>query len=143
MTCNFTLTTELQETNQPGRQADGRVRYVTTYNGKLPGPLLVVCQDDTVEVTLVNNIIHGPVTNSDGSPNTTTLHFHGIRNVGVANNPNYTGFGPWADGTPFVTQCPVPGADPGSGADPKSSDNVFVYKFKADEPGTYWYHSHL
>merc|ERR1719320_2161245 len=132
----FTLTTELLKTDTDGRRADGRVRPVTTYNGLLPGPLLVVCEGDNVEVTLVNNIVDGPVTNSDGSSNSTTLHFHGIRDVNNTVSPPM--FNPWSDGVPFVTQCPVPGAEKGS--DP--STNTFLHKFIAEKPGTYWYHSH-
>ena len=75
MTCQFFLTTELLKTDTDGRRADGRVRPVATYNGLLPGPLLVVCEGDNVEVTLVNNIVDGPVTNSDGSSNSTTLYY--------------------------------------------------------------------
>jgi len=135
-TCHFTLTTELLKTDTDGRRADGRVRPVTTYNGLLPGPLLVVCEGDNVEVTLVNNIVDGPVTNSDGSSNSTTLHFHGIRDVNNTKSPPM--FNPWSDGVPFVTQCPVPGAKKGS----ESATNKFLHKFKAEKPGTYWYHSH-
>ena len=80
----FTLTARVQSTGPSGRRADGRVRPVITYNGQLPGPLLVVCEDDVVRVTLVNKIKDGPVSNSDGSPTFTTLHFHGIRQVGIA-----------------------------------------------------------
>ena len=79
---------------------------------------------------------NGPVTNSDGSPNTTTLHFHGIREVGSSSEPV---FGPWSDGVPFVNQCPIEPEDP-----------CFYYKFYAGfgsnfnaPPGSYWYHSHV
>ena len=162
MTCFFKLTAHLQWTNHKDRQADGRLRSVITYNGKLPGPLLVVCQDDIVIVKLINKIRDGPVTNADGSPNSTSLHFHGIRQVGVMNRTSgkpekgYRGFGPWSDGVPFVTQCPVPGGLPHT----HSHSNVFHYRFRAGRnpysqyeglpyddlnapPGTYWYHSHV
>ena len=80
--------------------ADGRNRSVLTFNNQLPGPLLVVCEGDTVQVTLKNEIIDGPITNSDGSPFSTTLHFHGIREVG-RRDQNEQVFGPWSDGVPF------------------------------------------
>jgi Multicopper oxidase len=50
-----------------------------------------------------------------------TVHWHGIRQA-LSNN---------MDGVPFVTQSPVfPGQS-------------FLYDFFVDEPGTYWYHSHV
>ena len=108
----------------------------------------------SVQVTLINNIVNGPVTNADGSPNSTTLHFHGIREVGIVNQTTgepekgYKKFGPWSDGVPFVNQCPVPGGNS------KSKDNTFTYTFRAGSnphnpddfnapAGTYWYHSHV
>ena len=93
-----------------------------------------MCENDQVEVTLINLIEDGPITNSDGSPNTTTIHFHGIREVG---RTDQTKFGPWSDGVPYVNQCPV------------EKGETFVYFFNATRenmnapPGTYWYHSHV
>ena len=89
-----------------------------------------------MKVHLKNHVKDGPLTNSDGSPNSTTLHFHGIREVSVGKE-----FGPFNDGVPFVTQCPVEFKD------------HFTYTFFAGRyqngkdtfnapPGTYWYHSH-
>ena len=119
---------------------DGRKREVLTYNDEFPGPLIVVCEGDTVNVALNNQIEDGPITNADGSPTETVLHFHGIRHVSRRSSatPPF-GFGPWADGVPFVTQCPV------------EFKNSFTYTFLAGRngrdmnapPGTYWYHSHL
>ena len=136
MTCIFTLVARDQFTDDPRRIADGRLRTVLTYNNQLPGPLLVVCEEDTVIVALENQIKDGPVTNADGSPNSTTLHFHGIREVGRTDQ-NQTILGPWSDGVPFVTQCPV------------GYEQCFNYIFKATTenfnapPGSYWYHSHV
>ncbi|CRG91824.1 hypothetical protein PISL3812_08878 [Talaromyces islandicus] len=49
-----------------------------------------------------------------------TIHWHGI--FQQDNNAN--------DGTPMASQCPIiPGTS-------------YTYKFKVDQPGTYWYHSH-
>ena len=91
---------------------------MAAYNGKIPGPPIVICEGDELVVNLKN----------DFEPNgeNTTLHFHGIGEV-------YT---PWKDGVPWVTQYPVlPG-------------NSFTYGFNASvffgaPPGTYWYHSHV
>ncbi|XP_033122704.1 laccase-1-like isoform X2 [Anneissia japonica] len=49
-----------------------------------------------------------------------SIHWHGIHQV----NTN------WMDGVSMVTQCPIARA------------SSFVYKFKADPPGTHWWHSH-
>ncbi|KAI0545286.1 Cupredoxin [Xylaria curta] len=51
---------------------------------------------------------------------TTGLHFHGINQI----NSNYM------DGSVGTSQCPLP---PGF---------KVTYSFEANEPGTYWYHSH-
>lgn len=51
----------------------------------------------------------------------TTIHFHGITQ----------GKTPWADGVPGLTQKPI---EPGQS---------FLYKWEADESGTYWYHAHF
>ena len=134
MTCVFNLVARDQFTaDDPRRFADGRNRSVLTYNHQLPGPLLVVCQDDTVDVILDNQIKDGLEEGADGS---TTLHLHGIRQVGRTDQ-NEMVFGPWADGVPFVTQCPI------------SAKQMFRYTFKATKdnfnapPGTYFYHSHV
>ena len=50
----------------------------------------------------------------------TSLHFHGLYQNGSTE----------MDGVAAVTQCPI---GPGSS---------FTYKFKVDQQGTYWYHSH-
>jgi FtsP/CotA-like multicopper oxidase with cupredoxin domain len=50
----------------------------------------------------------------------TAIHWHGLLQKET----------PWFDGVPSVQQCPiVPGKS-------------LVYKFKADQYGTSWYHSH-
>ncbi|CAA6671668.1 unnamed protein product [Spirodela intermedia] len=48
------------------------------------------------------------------------IHWHGIRQLGT----------PWADGTASISQCPI------------SPEETFVYRFKVDKPGTYFYHGH-
>ncbi|CAG8490557.1 8581_t:CDS:2 [Scutellospora calospora] len=50
----------------------------------------------------------------------TTIHSHGIYQRGT----------PWFDGVPGQSQCSIPAHD------------KFTYKFKVDQSGTYWYHSH-
>ncbi|CAN4123196.1 unnamed protein product [Withania somnifera] len=48
------------------------------------------------------------------------IHWHGISQHGT----------PWADGTASISQCPI---NPGE---------TFLYKFKVDKAGTYFYHGH-
>jgi len=49
------------------------------------------------------------------------IHWHGIKQIDT----------PWADGTASISQCPI---NPGE---------TFTYEFKADKPGTYFYHGHF
>lgn len=86
-------------------QIDGQAMW--TYNGTIPGPELRVSQGDRVEVTLINKL-----------PESTTVHWHGVR------IPNAE------DGVAGLTQDAV---QPGQS---------YVYSFVADEAGTFWYHSH-
>ncbi|KAG4438082.1 hypothetical protein IFR05_006448 [Cadophora sp. M221] len=60
------------------------------------------------------------MTNNLGNQST-AIHFHGIFQTGTA----------FSDGPAMVTQCPI---QPGGS---------FVYEFKVDQPGTYWYHAHI
>jgi len=94
----FTLTAQVS-------QIDGQTQW--TYNGTVPGPELRVKQSDRVQVTLVNQL-----------PESTTLHWHGLR------LPNAE------DGVAGLTQDAV---QPGQS---------FTYEFVARDAGTYWYHSH-
>ncbi|PIN16915.1 L-ascorbate oxidase [Handroanthus impetiginosus] len=48
------------------------------------------------------------------------IHWHGIRQIGT----------PWADGTASISQCAI------------NSGETFVYRFKVDKAGTYFYHGH-
>nr|XP_043620922.1 L-ascorbate oxidase-like [Erigeron canadensis] len=48
------------------------------------------------------------------------IHWHGIRQLGT----------PWADGTASISQCAI---NPGE---------TFIYRFKVDKAGTYFYHGH-
>ncbi|XP_064642285.1 uncharacterized protein LOC135496738 [Lineus longissimus] len=49
-----------------------------------------------------------------------TIHWHGIHQKGT----------PTSDGVDMLTQWPI------------LPENTYTYKFKADPPGTHWYHSH-
>ena len=89
-----------------------------TVNGQLiddtyPGPAIEANWGDEVQVTF-----HNQLANLNG----TAIHFHGIRQL----HTNY------ADGVPGVTQCPI-----------TPNDGVMVYKWRARQYGTSWYHSHF
>ncbi|TQB68518.1 hypothetical protein MPDQ_003342 [Monascus purpureus] len=78
-------------------------------NGQFPAPTLRLKQGDDVEV-LVNNSL----------PFSTTVHFHGIEQLGT----------PWSDGVPGLSQLAI---EPG---------DLFLYKWNANNHGIYWYHAH-
>ncbi|XP_065577924.1 uncharacterized protein LOC136038621 isoform X2 [Artemia franciscana] len=88
----------------------GKERGLFTINRQLPGPGIQVCKGDEIIVDIVNRL----------SSETTTMHWHGVRQVGTA----------YMDGVPLVTQCPI------------SPLTTFRYRFWADNPGTHFYHSH-
>ncbi len=90
------------------RLLDGTDLDVWAYNGRVPGPTLRVRVGETLRVRFTNRL-----------PQSTTIHWHGVR------VPNAM------DGVPHVTQPPV---RPGES---------FVYEFAPPDPGTYWFHPHL
>lgn len=78
-----------------------------TYNGTLPGPIIRAKLGDRMIVHFKNSL-----------PETTTIHWHGLR------VPNAM------DGAPGVTQPPI------------ASGDSFRYEFVLTDAGTYWYHPH-
>jgi plastocyanin len=85
----------------------GKVVEAWTYNGVVPAPTIKVDVGDKIRVVLTNDL-----------PESTALHFHGVR------VPNAM------DGVPPYTQDPV---KPGE---------TFTYEFTAQEPAVGMYHSH-
>ena len=85
----------------------GKIVKAWTYNGMVPGPEISVDVGDKVRVVLTNNL-----------PESTVLHFHGVR---VPNS---------MDGVDPYTQDPI---EPGG---------TFTYEFTAVEPAVGMYHSH-
>ncbi|GFN83923.1 multicopper oxidase [Plakobranchus ocellatus] len=67
---------------------DGVSRGITVVNRKLPGPSIEVCEGDTLEVEVYNDM-----QNSEG----TSIHWHGILQQGT----------PFMDGVTLITQCPI------------------------------------
>ena len=78
------------------------------YNGQVPGPTLRIRLGETIRVRFTN-----------GLPEETTIHWHGVR------LPNAM------DGVPYITQPPV---KPGE---------TFVYEFTPKDAGTFWFHPHV
>jgi FtsP/CotA-like multicopper oxidase with cupredoxin domain len=85
----------------------GKVVQAWTYNGTVPGPTIKVDVGDKVEVVVTNKL-----------PESTAVHFHGIR------LPNSQ------DGVPDITQDPI---KPGG---------TFTYHFTATRVAVGMYHSH-
>ncbi|KAF9226982.1 laccase [Gyrodon lividus] len=97
---------------------DGFPRSTVLAGGTFPGPLIQATKvrHSSTSINVVNHL-------NDTSMNTTTsVHWHGISQ----RKSN------WADGTAFVSQCPI------------KSNRSFLHQFNAqDQAGTFWYHSHL
>jgi FtsP/CotA-like multicopper oxidase with cupredoxin domain len=85
----------------------GKVVEAWTYNGTVPGPTIKVAVGDKVRIVVDNEL-----------PESTAVHFHGIR---VPNSQ---------DGVPDITQDPI---KPGQ---------TFTYAFTADRAAVGMYHSH-
>ena len=120
----------MHETSKDEISVDGGpTRKVLAYNGKIPGPPIVICEGDFLIVNLTNGITD---TEDPVFEDVTTLHFHGITEKNR----------PWGDGVPWITQCPM------------LFNTSFEYGFYAKDffgappgtyaqSGTYWYHSHV
>ncbi|KAG2127556.1 laccase [Suillus bovinus] len=94
---------------------DGFARSATLVNGIFPGPLIAAQKGDNFSIQVINELTDETMFKS------TSVHWHGI----FQNGTNY------ADGTSFVTQCPI------------AQNHSFVHNFSAsNQAGTYWYHSH-
>ncbi|KAG2092557.1 laccase [Suillus cothurnatus] len=94
---------------------DGFERPATLVNGMFPGPLITAQKGDSFAIEVVNKL------KDESMFKSTSVHWHGI----FQNGTNY------ADGTSFVTQCPI------------AQNHSFLHTFSApNQAGTYWYHSH-
>ncbi|KAF8131810.1 laccase [Boletus edulis] len=94
---------------------DGFNRSATLVNGVFPAPLIQANKGDLFSIRLFNELT------DDTMPLETSVHWHGI----FQRKSN------WADGTAWVTQCPL------------RQQETFVHKFNPiGQTGTYWYHSH-
>ncbi|TID18280.1 laccase-like multicopper oxidase [Venturia nashicola] len=92
---------------------DGVPRTVLTVNGTMPGPTLTADWGDFIIVHVRNSLFE--------SQNGTSIHWHGIRQLGT----------PQMDGVSSVTQCPT------------APGEIYTYSFRATQYGSSWYHSHF
>jgi ZIP family zinc transporter len=103
-----TKTFTLVERRAPWELRPGLTVLASTYNGVVPGPVLVVNQGDTVVIDYVN-----ATTTPD------SIHLHGIHEIPLS-----------MDGVAGISQSLV---QPGG---------RYQYRFVADTPGTFMYHTH-
>jgi ZIP family zinc transporter len=96
------------ERSAPWTLAPGLTVMANTYNGVVPGPVILVNQGDTVVIDYAND---------DTMPD--SIHLRGIHDIPVA-----------MDGVGGISQPLVP------------QGGHFIYRFVADQPGTFIYHSH-
>ncbi|KAG2040085.1 laccase [Suillus americanus] len=95
---------------------DGFNRSATLAGGIFPGPLIKAQKHDNFSINVVNQL------QDKSMPLSTSVHWHGI----FQKKTN------WADGTSFISQCPIP------------PNRSFLHQFSApNQTGTYWYHSHF
>ncbi|CAM6096536.1 unnamed protein product [Calypogeia fissa] len=85
-------------------------KLVIAVNGQYPGPQIRATAGDCVIVNVYNALPTEGI----------AIHWHGILQAGT----------PWADGTAFVSQCPI---GPGE---------TYSYNFTVTNAGTYHYHGH-
>ena len=67
--------------------ADGVPRMVTTVNKTIPGPPIIVYENQEVKIHVKNNLLD----------RSTSIHWHGLEQKGT----------PWMDGVGYITQCPI------------------------------------
>lgn len=111
------------------RTVAGVSRPVILTNGQYPGPPLELNQNDHVQFQVTNFC-----------PFSVTIHFHGESMYSITqifmNQTNHNVAGieqigtPWSDGVPGVSQVPI------------EEGQSFLYRWKAAQYGSYFYHAH-
>ncbi|KAK7055299.1 multicopper oxidase/laccase [Favolaschia claudopus] len=110
-----TLNINLEIVNK-NLSVDGFSRSTVVAGGTFPGTPILANEGDRLLINVVDKLTDATMLRS------TSIHWHGVFQHGIS----------WADGTAFVTQCPI------------SPGNSFLYDFTpARQAGTFWYHSHL
>ncbi|XP_036321487.1 uncharacterized protein LOC118735681 [Rhagoletis pomonella] len=126
MTCHYTFVVEWYETMS-------KACYACPQNGTdCERPHCVLGDGIERSVMVVNRMMPGPsmeVCHGDMIVadvrnhllgDSTTIHWHGMHMLDY----------PYMDGVPHVSQCPI------------SPHSTFRYRFRADNPGTHFWHSH-
>lgn len=108
------------------RTVAGVTRPVILTNGQYPGPTLWLNQGDNVQFQVTNRC-----------PFNVSVHFHGEYLLQTASKyPAKLGLGieqigtPWSDGVPGVSQVSI------------QQGRSFLYRWTADQYGSYFYHAH-
>jgi iron transport multicopper oxidase len=95
---------------------DGFPRSTVLAGGTFPGTPILSNKGDRLLINVEDSLTDNTMLRS------TSIHWHGVFQTATA----------WADGTAFVTQCPI------------AANNSFLYDFTpSGQAGTFWYHSHL
>ncbi|KAL2678514.1 Multicopper oxidase aurL2 [[Neocosmospora] mangrovei] len=94
-------------------QIDCKPRLSVVFNGTYPGPTLNLREGQTTWIRVYNRMAHKNV----------TVHWHGLSQRTA----------PFADGTPLVSQWPIP------------PEHFFDYELRPEhgDAGSYFYHSHV
>ncbi|KAJ7098631.1 laccase lcc5 [Mycena belliarum] len=92
---------------------DGFSRSAVLAGGTFPGTPILANKGDRLLINVEDQLT------DDSMLRSTSIHWHGV----------FQQQSSWADGTAFVTQCPI------------AANNSFLYDFTPS--GTFWYHSHL
>ncbi|KAJ6615632.1 laccase [Mycena sp. CBHHK59/15] len=96
--------------------ADGFSRSAVLAGGTFPGTPILANKGDRLLINVEDALTDNTMLRS------TSIHWHGVFQQNSS----------WADGTSFVTQCPI------------AANNSFLYDFTpSGQAGTFWYHSHL
>ncbi|KAJ7771003.1 laccase 1 [Mycena maculata] len=95
---------------------DGFSRSAVLAGGTFPGTPILANKGDRLLINVEDSLTDDTMLRS------TSIHWHGVFQQDSS----------WADGTSFVTQCPI------------AANNSFLYDFTpSGQAGTFWYHSHL
>ncbi|KAJ6560258.1 laccase [Mycena capillaripes] len=95
---------------------DGFPRSAVLAGGTFPGTPILANKNQRLLINVVDALTDNTMLRS------TSIHWHGV----------FQDHTSWADGTAFVTQCPI------------AANHSFLYDFTpSGQAGTFWYHSHL
>ncbi|POR34815.1 L-ascorbate oxidase [Tolypocladium paradoxum] len=100
-----------------------KTRYSVTLNGTSPGPTLFLKEGQTTWIRVHNRMLDQNITVVSRTANSSGQHWHGLSQRTA----------PFSDGTPLVSQWPIP------------PNHFFDYEIKPEygDAGTYFYHSHV